>query len=81
MSRIFENATEAINEIERDISEMGIHVHTATMQNKVVKDNDDFSTMEVQNYSFTILDMSTKDAIITDEAWCAEEFLERISGE
>jgi len=82
MSRIFENTAEALNEIERDIMEMGIKVHTATMQNKVVKDDDSFSTMEVQNYSFTILDTSDKSSCIDKQNydWCVAEFLERVSG-
>jgi len=81
MSRIFENLKEAISEIERDIIEMGIKVHTATMQNLVVKDNDDYSTLEVQNYSFTILDTSDKDIMNDDLEWCNAEFKERVSGE
>lgn len=83
MSRIFESTKEALNEIERDIMEMGIKVHTATMQNKIIKDNDDFSTIEVQNYSFTILDTSDKSDCIdeTNYKWCVAEFLERVSGE
>ena len=47
MTRIYRNTEEAINEIERDIMEMGIKVHTVTMQNLVIKDNDDYSTLEV----------------------------------
>jgi len=78
MSRIYENMREAINEIERDIVEMGITVHTQTMQNKVIKDDDNFSTLEIQNYSFSILDMSTK--IADDLDWCKAEFVERVSG-
>ena len=82
MSRIFETMTEAVDEIERDIAEMGIHVHTATMQNKVIKDNDDFSTMEVQNYSFTVLDLKDKDQVVgSDLMWCRSEFGERVSGQ
>jgi len=79
MTRIFENLKEAMNEIERDIMEMGIRVHTQTMQNKVIKDDDAFSTMEVQNYSFSILNMEEKYS--EDLAWCIHEFAERVSGE
>ncbi len=82
MTRIFENMKEAVNEIERDISEMGIIVHPHTMQNKVVKDDDNYSTMEVQNYSFSILDLSDKDELVgKDLKWCIEEFDERIQQE
>lgn len=79
MSRIFANCKEAINEIERDIMEMGIKVHPHSMQNKIVKDNEDFSTMEVQNYSFAILDTSDKDEMVAEcLEWCKAEHLERI---
>jgi thymidylate synthase len=80
MSRIFENCREAINEIERDIMEMGIQVHPNSMQNKDVTNNEDFSTLEVQNYTFSILDMSDKDEIVEEcLEWCKAEFAERIS--
>ena len=81
MGRIFKDMKEAINEIERDIYEMGISVHPHTMQNKIVKGDDRFSTMEVQNYSFSILDTYDKDACLLDGhlEWCLAEFLERIS--
>lgn len=79
MSRIYETMKEAINEIERDIMEMGIVVHPHTMQNKFVKDNDDYSTLEVQNYSFTILDTKDKDDQVDNIKWCLAEFAERIT--
>jgi len=79
MGRIYKNMKEAINEIERDIMEMGILVHPHSFQNKDVKDNPDFDTLEVQNYSFTILDASDKDENVDNLEWCDEEFLERVS--
>ncbi len=80
MTRIFENMKEAINEIERDIMEMGIYVFPHTMQNKVVKDDENYSTKEVQNYSFTILDLKHKNAMLDEKnlKWCCAEFNERI---
>ena len=62
MTRIFENMTEALNEIERDIMEMGIQVWPRSMQNKDVRNDENFSTLEVQNYSFSILNLSDKDS-------------------
>jgi len=82
MSRIYENMHEAIREIERDIMEMGIRVHTKTMQNKIIENDENYSTMEVQNYSFTILDLADKDKCIgPDLDWCKWEIKERTSGE
>ena len=81
MSRIYENTKEALNEIERDIMEMGIIVHPFTMQNKNVKDDENYSTLELQNYSFTIL--NTSDAIdhVPNRDWALAEFEERIAKE
>ena len=80
MGRIYESMAEAINEIERDISEMGIKVWPHTMQNKVVKDDPNYQTLEVQNYSFTILSLKDKDAMVQEcLPWCKAEFKERIS--
>ncbi len=80
MGRIFKNMSEAINEIERDIVEMGITVHPHTMQNKDVRYDDSYSTLEVQNYSFTIMDCSDKDKLVGDcLSWCNAEFKERIA--
>lgn len=78
MSRIYETMKEALNEIERDIMEMGIKVHPHTMQNKFVKDDEDFSTLEVQNYTFTIMDLSDKYDLVDNLQWCHAEFKERI---
>ena len=79
MARIFSNCKEAINEIERDIMEMGIQCKSNSMQNKIVKGNDDFSTLEVQNYSFSILDGSDRMTISPSPEWILAEFEERIS--
>lgn len=79
MGRIYKNMKEALNEIERDIMEMGILVHPETMQNINVKDNPDYDTLEVQNYTFTILDLSDKDECVgKDLDWCKAEFTERV---
>lgn len=78
MGRIFRNMAEAVNEIERDIMEMGILVHPHTMQNKNVKDDPAYDTLETQNYSFSILDTSDKDSCVENVRWCREEFMERI---
>jgi thymidylate synthase len=82
MGRIYKNCKEAINEIERDLVEMGTKVNTLTMQNKIIENNDDYETKEVQNYNFAILDTSDKDDIVTsDLEWCRKEFEERISSD
>jgi len=53
--RIYTNPFEAAKETERDLFEMGIDVHPQTMQDKDVRDNDDYITKEVRGYSFKIV--------------------------
>lgn len=79
MTRIFGNMKEALNEIERDIMEMGILCHPHSFQNKDVKDNPDFDTIEVQDYGFAILDMGDKNDCVPNLTWCMAEFMERVS--
>ena len=80
MSRIYANSKEAISEIQRDLYEMGTVVQSLTMQDKDVRNDEGFKTKELQNYSFTILDDSDKDEIVTELDWCNAEFAERVSG-
>jgi thymidylate synthase len=80
MSRIYANCTEAMNEIKRNLYELGIEVFPHSMQNKIVQGNDEFKTKELQNECFTIIDTSDKDKIVgKDIAWCHTEFFERVS--
>ena len=55
--RLYIDVWQMYREVERDLWEMGIHVHPETMQDKVVKDNPDFDTIELQGYGFTIVDV------------------------
>jgi hypothetical protein len=69
--RIYKNCKQAMNEIKRNLYEMGITVFPNSMQNKIVWGNDDFSTKELQNECFTILDTSDKDEMVSkDLEWC-----------
>jgi len=58
MTRIYNNWHEAIREVERDLYEMGTKVHPPTMQDKDVKDDEDYSTMELVGYDFRVTDPS-----------------------
>ena len=82
MSRIYDNLNIAVNEIERDLHEMGTLVRTMSMQNKLIEEDDDtYDTLELQNYSFTILNLKNIDKEIEPKVlkWCESEFKERIS--
>jgi thymidylate synthase len=52
--RIYTNLKEAVKETERELVEMGIHLHPETMQDKDVKQDKDFETIELQGYSYCI---------------------------
>ena len=76
--RIYMDATEAIEEIKRDLAEMGITVKPSTMQDKYVKGNPDYETLELQNYCYTILDAKAKEVPGVTQPWSDLEFEERI---
>lgn len=54
--RIYTNPLEAVQETERDLYEMGIVCHPQTMQDKDIRGNKDYETLEVRGYSFKIID-------------------------
>lgn len=52
--RIFSGLKEAVNEIERDLFEMGVTIHPESYQDQNIKDNPDFETKELQGYCYSI---------------------------
>lgn len=89
--RIYTTCKEAVKETERDLWEMGIEVHTYSMQDKIIEGDKSFFTKELSPYTFQI----TKSTQDTDEfvkylhpeeyekllRWCGSEFIERIASE
>lgn len=79
--RFFTNFNEALNEIKRDLAEMGLDVHPQTMQDKHIADNPDYATKELQNYSYTVLDAANHlNELSPTQPWADAEFEERVSG-
>lgn len=79
MSRFFKNFQEAQGEIRRDLAEMGIPVHPHSMQDKVIARDTNYSTLELQNYTYTILGAAEDlPNIPATQPWADAEFLERI---
>lgn len=82
--RIFNNFNEAFSEIKRDLAEMGINIHTKTMQNKNIENDDNYSTKELQFYSYRILnphkDMDYLFSELPDPDWAIAEWEERKQG-
>lgn len=83
--RIFANCKEMMSELHRDLFEMGVKVTPRTMQDKLIEGNSQFATLELQGYSFTVLDTNDKDQMILDRGlnleWCYEDFKERTNEE
>lgn len=80
MSRFFVDFDTAYNEIKRDLAEMGLKVHPHSMQDKVIAADEGYGTLELQNYSYTILDaVKCMNKIPATQPWAGEEFLERLT--
>jgi len=84
--RIFGNFVEAVDEVERELLEMGHAVDSHSFQNVVTENNPNYRTRELMGYSFMITDISGLGIINLIKRknlnieWLAEELDERISG-
>lgn len=76
--RIYQDFKEALSEIKRDLVEMGVRTHPKTYQDKVVEDDPEFETLEINNYIYTVTHPKFKD-LNPSQPWADEEFLERVS--
>src|SRR5476651_258741 len=77
--RFFSTFPEALNELKRELKEMGLRVHTKSVQNKDITDNSSYDSMEIQNYTYTVLNPDISLIPLANLQWCQEEFAERIS--
>ncbi len=77
--RIYNRFTEALPEIKRDLVEMGIRCHPKTYQDKDVRADPEFATLELQNYIYTVINPSVND-LTPSQPWADREFEERIAG-
>lgn len=83
MSRIFENCYHLVSEIYRDLYEMGIEVHPETMQNKDIRNDDNYITKENMNYSYCLLSLEKSEYLFLPDnrglKYCKEELLNRFN--
>lgn len=89
MTRIYQNCKEMISEEFRNLTELGTTVQSSTMQDKDVRNNDEYKTKELIGNTFTILNTSDKEEmfkILKDKykldislKWAKDDFKERIS--
>lgn len=76
--RMFINWEEAQEEIKRDLAEMGIEVRPKSMQDKNIEGMEEYFTKELQNYSYTILDVKSNMITGVSQPWADAEFEERV---
>lgn len=77
--RIYMNAAEMVEEVKRDLKEMGIDVYPKTMQDKNIEGNPDYFTKELQNYSYCLLNARSADIPGVSQPWADAEFEERVT--
>lgn len=78
MSRIFNNFSEAVNELKREVSELGTQVHPQTMQDKYVGHDPDYLTKEFRNEFYTVVAPNVIHLNPT-QPWADAEFQERVN--
>lgn len=78
--RFYANFPEAINEIRRELKEMGIRVHTKSVQNLDITDNPDYDSFELQNYQYGVNNPDYRDIPLKVPEWAEAEYKERTCG-
>jgi thymidylate synthase-like protein len=78
--RFFRDFPEAINEIRRELKEMGIMVHPSSVQNMDVTNNPDYETLELQNYQYLVTSPDYNQIPLRSTDWAEAEFDERTCG-
>ena len=77
--RIYKDFKDALPEIKRDLVEMGVKIHTRTYQDKVIADDPNFESLELQNYIYTVTNPNPAE-LNPVQPWADAEFEERMSG-
>lgn len=81
--RFYKDFPEAINELRRELKEMGIRVKTKSVQNLNIENNPDYEMMELQNYAYLVISPDFHQIPCKapeDRLWREAEFEERVSG-
>ena len=69
------NFKEGYEEIKRDLAEMGIIVKPKSMQDKVIEGIEKYTTKELQNYSYTIINAKSKEVTGVNQPWADKELI------
>jgi len=83
--RIYSDPIQMYDEVGRDLWEMGIKVHTKTMQDKDISNDKDYETLELRSYCYQIDTkfnfQRVEDMVVHANAnlnYCLAEFTDRI---
>lgn len=79
--RFYRNFPEALNELKRELKEMGVKLHTKTVQNIDISNNPDYEMLEITNYTYSVLNPDVNLIPLANPDWCKKEFQERTCGE
>jgi len=77
--RIYSSFPQAFSEIRRDLGEMGLPVHTQTMQDKDISEDESFATVELTFYQYKVTAPKLGDLEPT-QPWADAEWEEREQG-
>lgn len=81
--RIFKDCYELRSELMRDVYEMGHHIQSDSMQNIIVRGDEQYLTKEIINYSYCLKTLDRDeylfDGDIASKEWVDIEFSERVS--
>lgn len=77
--RLYSNFQEALNEMRRDVAELGQKVHPQTMQDKDIANDPDYETLEYRNHIYTVTRPELDD-LHPIQPWADAEFDERVHG-
>lgn len=78
--RTYVTFDEAQNEIRRDLKELGVKVHTQTMQDKNIADDPNYETYELANYIYTVTRPDYTDITDLSDDWVRQEWEDRLIG-
>jgi thymidylate synthase len=77
--RLYLNFHDALNELKRDVNELGTLVHPQTMQDKDIADDPEYLTKEYLNQTYAVTRPQLDD-LNPSQPWADLEFEERIQG-
>jgi hypothetical protein len=82
--RIYNDPMEMVKEVERDLYEMGIRYQSETVQDRVVRGDPNYETIELTAYTYALTDVSYVTPILDylggNLDWAKREVRERING-